>query len=80
MPGIKTSAMSLNKAVRQQRRANPLFRGAIEQRAALSFGSFLFAAEKKRTPAQDTQHKKHTKNQKQLKQTNDNQTLKLKPT
>jgi hypothetical protein len=57
-----------------------LFRGAIEQRAALSFGSFLFAAEKKRTPAQDTQHKKHTKNQKQLKQTNDNQTLKLKPT
>jgi hypothetical protein len=35
-----------------------LFRGAIEQRAALSFGSFLFAAEKKRTPAQDTKLKK----------------------
>jgi hypothetical protein len=66
MPGIKTSAMSLNKAVRQQRRANPLFRGAIEQRAALSFGSFLFAAEKKRTPASGTQHNQnHTNIRKQ---------------
>jgi hypothetical protein len=34
-----------------QRRANPLFRGAIEQRAALSFGTFLFAVEKKSTLA-----------------------------
>jgi hypothetical protein len=62
MPGIKTSAMSLNGAVRHQRRANPLFRGAIEQRAALSFGSFLFAVEKKRTPAPDTKHNQNHTN------------------
>ena len=51
-----TSTISLINAVHNQRRANPLFSGAIEQRAALSFGTFLFAAEKKSTLAPDRIH------------------------
>jgi hypothetical protein len=43
--------MPLISAVRNQRRANPLSCGAFGQRAALSFGTFLFAVEKKSTLA-----------------------------
>jgi len=44
-----TSPTLLNGAGWLSRRAIPLFSGAIEQRAGLSFGTFLFPAEKKST-------------------------------
>ena len=54
MIGIICQRMPPTKAVRNQRLANPLSRGAFGQRAALSFVTFLFAAEKKSKLAPDT--------------------------